>query len=99
MTFIANAPFLPLPDLRKVQQNNWAQQRQHLSGSEFYRRHHQAAPFSFPLDLEDIAELPRTDKDMLRTDQSVHPPFGSYLASHLTVSYDCIVRPEQPATR
>mgnify|MGYP001025995732 FL=1 len=79
MTFIVNAPFQPLPDLREVQQNNWDQQRQHLSDSEFYRRYHPAAPFSFPLDLDDIAELPLTDKDMLRTDQSVHPPFGSYL--------------------
>ena len=79
MTFIANAPFLPLPELRAVQQNNWTQQRQHLAGSVFYRRHHPAAPLVFPLELDDIAELPLTDKEMLRTNQSINPPFGSYL--------------------
>ena len=79
ITFIANAPFLPLSELRTVQQNNWARQRQHLASSVFYRRHHPAAPLLFPLELEDIAELPLTDKEMLRTNQSIHPPFGSYL--------------------
>ena len=79
MTFIVNAPFLPLPELRVVQQKNWAQQRQHLAGSVFSRQHHPAAPLLFPLELEDIAELPLTDKEMLRSDQSINPPFGSYL--------------------
>ena len=79
MTFIANSPFLPLPELRTVQQNNWARQRQHLASSVFYRRHHPVAPLLFPLELDDIAELPLTDKEMLRTNQSINPPFGSYL--------------------
>ena len=79
MTFVANAPFLPLSELRTVQQNNWARQRQHLASSVFYRRHHPAAPLLFPLELDDIAELPLTDKEMLRTNQSINPPFGSYL--------------------
>ena len=79
MTFVANAPFLPLSELRTVQQNNWARQRQHLASSVFYRRHHPAAPLLFPVELDDIAELPLTDKEMLRTNQSINPPFGSYL--------------------
>jgi phenylacetate-CoA ligase len=31
--------------------------------------------------LEELADLPFTDKEMLRRDQAEHPPFGSYLAA------------------
>ncbi|MGH7185391.1 MAG: phenylacetate--CoA ligase family protein, partial [Pseudomonadota bacterium] len=32
-------------------------------------------------DLAELADLPFTDKEMIRADQRDHPPFGSYLAS------------------
>ena len=34
-----------------------------------------------PLRLEDLPELPLSDKAMLRQSQAAHPPFGDYLAS------------------
>ncbi|TDK43991.1 phenylacetate--CoA ligase family protein [Antarcticimicrobium luteum] len=34
-----------------------------------------------PARLEDLAELPLSDKAMLRQSQAAHPPFGDYLAS------------------
>ncbi len=37
-----------------------------------------------PSSLEAIADLPLTDKEMLRSSQPVHPPFGNHLASNET---------------
>ena len=51
--------------------------------SPFYREKLQAAGFGSAADvggLEDIAALPFTEKDELRTAQASTPPFGSHLA-------------------
>ena len=51
--------------------------------SDFYREKLHAAGFRKPEDvggLEDIAQLPFTEKDELRATQAQYPPFGAHLA-------------------
>ena len=79
MTFVADADFLPLEKLYDIQSRHWTAQRKRLAGSTFYRQHHPAAPVDLPTQLSDLVELPLTDKNLLRSDQAEHPPFGSYL--------------------
>ena len=88
MTFVADADFLPLEKLYDIQSRHWTAQRKRLAGSAFYRQHHPAAPVDLPTQLSDLVELPLTDKNLLRSDQAEHPPFGSYL----NYPYDRIVR-------
>ena len=88
MTFVADADFLPLEKLYDIQSRHWTAQRKRLAGSAFYRQHHPAAPVDLPTQLSDLVELPLTDKNLLRSDQAAHPPFGSYL----NYPYDRIVR-------
>jgi len=49
-----------------------------MSNSKFYQRYLKGQSLSG--NLEQLDELPLTDKEMLRQDQHNHPPFGSYLA-------------------
>ena len=77
---IPGAEFLPLAEIDRLQRRRWLRHSAYVSsGSDFYRSHF--AGIRLTGQLEEIADLPFTDKEMLRTDQRAHPPFGSYLAS------------------
>ncbi len=55
-----------------------------LEHSAFYQEKLAAAGFDSPEkvgELDDIAQLPFTEKDELRTSQAEHPPFGSHIAA------------------
>ena len=55
-----------------------------LEHSAFYQEKLAAAGFDTPEkigELDDIAQLPFTEKDELRTSQAEHPPFGSHIAA------------------
>ena len=55
-----------------------------LEHSVFYQEKLAAAGFDTPEkigELDDIAQLPFTEKDELRTSQAEHPPFGSHIAA------------------
>lgn len=55
-----------------------------LEHSAFYQEKLTAAGFDTPEkigDLDDIAQLPFTEKDELRASQAEHPPFGSHIAA------------------
>ena len=75
---IAGAEFLPLREIRSLQRERWARQREFVAArSDFYRARFGAA---LPLSLEAFEDYPLSDKAMLREDQALNPPFGSYLA-------------------
>lgn len=72
--------FRPPAEARLVQASRWPRQIAYVAEhSAFYRALWRGkAP---PVSLDGIGELPFSDKEMLRTDQAAHGPFGSYLAS------------------
>lgn len=72
--------FMDLLELKKIQQQRWQEQARYVAASSaFYQALWQgAAP---PERLDDLAQLPLSDKSMLRTAQQDHPPFGDYLAA------------------
>ncbi|HEY5738802.1 MAG TPA: phenylacetate--CoA ligase family protein [Gammaproteobacteria bacterium] len=75
---IPGAEFLPLDEIRLLQRERWARQREYLQArSAFYGNNFAPLPRS----LDEFVDFPLTDKQMLRDDQARHPPFGSYLAS------------------
>ena len=58
----------------------WQEQRAYVAEhSAFYRALWDGTPT--PERVEDLPELPLSDKAMLRAAQADHPPFGTYLAS------------------
>ena len=76
---LEQAEFMDPPGLRAVQSAYWGEQSRWVAASSaFYRRHFGAR--SLPPDLDGIADLPFTDKEMLRRDQDREGGFGSYLA-------------------
>lgn len=77
---LENAEFFDLKDIEQLQRERWAAQSAYVTrSSEFYRRHFEGQAISG--EIEELADLPFTDKEMLRRDQADGPPFGSYLAS------------------
>ncbi|MGI9413892.1 MAG: phenylacetate--CoA ligase family protein [Hyphomicrobiales bacterium] len=77
---IPGAEFLPLAEIDRLQRRRWLRHAAYVaSGSAFYRQHF--AGIRLTGQIEEIADLPFTDKEMLRVDQRQHPPFGSYLTS------------------
>ena len=80
MTLIEQAHRLPLTELADARQAAWARQREHVSAhSPFYKA--LWAGKVPPARLEDLPELPFSDKAGLRLSQPAHPPFGDYLAA------------------
>jgi len=78
---VNGADFLDEQEIRAIQKRYWREQSEYVqSRSGFYQGH---LGSSAPLrgELEELADLPFTDKQMLREDQAAHPPFGGYLAS------------------
>ncbi|MCP5368780.1 MAG: phenylacetate--CoA ligase family protein [Hyphomicrobiales bacterium] len=76
----ARADFLPLGELAALRAANWRAQAEHVSRQSAFYHHHLGGRALDPR-LEALADLPFTDKEMLRADQAAHPPFGSYLAA------------------
>ena len=75
------ADFLPLNDIASIQAKRWHQQAAWVNeASPFYRALLAGRPLTGR--LAELADLPFTDKDLVRADQAAHPPFGSYLAAH-----------------
>ena len=80
MTLLNRAEFAPPERLRAHQQALWTAQRAHVAQrSEFYQALWQGTPP--PERLEDLPDLPLSDKAMLRLDQAARPPLGTYLAA------------------
>jgi phenylacetate-CoA ligase len=74
------ADFADLTALAAHRQRCWDQQRDYVeANSAFYRRLWNGS--GAPRDLNALADLPLTDKEMLRISQREHPPFGDYLAA------------------
>ncbi|OAN79183.1 CoF synthetase [Jannaschia sp. EhC01] len=72
--------YAPMADLQALQQDRWREQGAYVAAqSSFYQRLWNGNPP--PRDLRDLAELPLSDKSMLRASQAAHPPFGDYLAA------------------
>ena len=86
---VDRADFAELGALEAHRQRCWEQQRDYiLATSPFYQRAW-AAGISPPISLAALADLPLTDKEMLRASQREHPPFGDYLAAPTTCRCAC----------
>jgi len=77
---VPDADFLDLTDINRLQKQRWSQQAAYINDhSDFYQRHfHNQKPTGH---IDELADLPFTDKEMLRQDQCDNPPFGNYLAA------------------
>lgn len=80
MTLVDQGHRIPVAELAAHRQTAWERQSAHVaSNSAFYRALWDGrVP---PLRLEDLPELPFSDKAGLRLSQPAHPPFGDYLAA------------------
>lgn len=80
MSLLADGHRLPLEEISAHRQSAWERQSAHVTAhSAFFRRLWDgAAP---PRWLEDLPNLPLSDKAGLRLSQQAHPPFGDYLAA------------------
>ena len=77
---IDRADFADLDALATHRQRCWERQRAYvLANSPLHRR--AWAGREPPVRLEAFAEVPLTEKEMLRASQRDHPPFGDYLAA------------------
>lgn len=75
-TAIEGADFLAPDHIADIQRQRWRLQAEYVRAtSQFYSWQ------SFSGDLAEFAELPFTDKEMIRVDQRDNPPFGSYVAA------------------
>lgn len=73
------AEYLSPEDIDRLQRRRWKLQAGYVaSRSRFYQR--VCEGIEIPDRLEAIEALPLTDKEMIREDQRLNPPFGSYLA-------------------
>ncbi len=80
---IDRADFADLGELAAHRQRLWYAQRDYVAArSPLHRRAWGSR--KPPLSLEAFADLPPTDKEMLRESQRNHPPFGDYLAADPT---------------
>jgi phenylacetate-CoA ligase len=80
MSLLEDGHRRPLEKISAHRQSAWERQSAHVAAnSAFFRRFwNGAAP---PRRLEDLPDLPLSDKAGLRLSQQAHPPFGDYLAS------------------
>jgi phenylacetate-CoA ligase len=77
---IERADFAALDILAAHRQSCWERQRDYVAAcSPLHQRVYGAKPL--PRRLEEFAEAPLIDKEMLRESQRLHPPFGDYLAA------------------
>ncbi|MDG4647854.1 phenylacetate--CoA ligase family protein [Roseibacterium sp. SDUM158017] len=80
MSLLADGHRIPLAQLAAHRQAAWARQADYVAANSpfFQRLWDGKAP---PARLEDLPELPFSDKAGLRLSQPAHPPFGDYLAA------------------
>lgn len=77
---VHRAEFLSPRDRGSLQRDRWLRQSAYVAASSaFYRSLWDGRPVDPRLDALEV--LPFTDKEMLRSDQAAHPPFGRYLAA------------------
>ncbi len=77
---LPGADFLNPSEIKDIQCRRWAQQADYVNAhSTFFRTRLAATPLSGR--LAELVDIPFTDKEAVRDDQRLHPPFGSYLAS------------------
>ena len=77
---IENGHMLSLKEISNYRQNAWERQSSYVAeNSVFYKRLWDGN--SPPKRLEEISELPLSDKASLRLAQPASPPFGDYLAA------------------
>jgi phenylacetate-CoA ligase len=69
---------LPPADARKLQDSLWAQQWPYVKASVFYQQK-LGRTFARDIVLNQLAELPCTEKDDLRKSQEFSYPFGDYI--------------------
>ena len=80
MSLVHDGHKKPAAELKRHRQEAWEAQSAYVAGaSAFYQR--LWAGKAPPKRLEDLAELPFSDKAGLRLSQTASPPFGDYLAS------------------
>lgn len=79
---IERADFADLAELAAHRQRLWERQRDYVARRSLLHRRvwGEATP---PERLDDLAQLPLVDKEMLRRSQRGHPPFGDYLAADM----------------
>lgn len=77
---IDRADFAALDILAAHRQSCWERQREYVAAcSPLHQRVYGTRPL--PRRLEEFAEAPLIDKEMLRQSQRLYPPFGDYLAA------------------
>ncbi len=76
---LPRADYLDPTAIGQIQRSRWAQQADYVSTQSLFYRNH-LAPVPLTGQLEELADIPFTDKDTIREDQRLNPPFGSYLA-------------------
>ena len=77
---LARADFVDLKVLAAHRQHLWEKQRDYVAAnSPLHRRAWAGA--KVPLRLEELAEFPLINKEILRESQQAHVPFGDYLAA------------------
>ncbi len=83
--FDAEVETRPVDEQFAIDRDSYQRQiRYLLEHSAFYQAKLAAAGFDTPEkigELDDISQLPFTEKDELRTSQAEHPPFGSHIAA------------------
>ena len=77
---VERADFADLGELAVHRQRLWESQRGYVTQRSplHLRAWGKQAP---PMHVDDLAQLPLIDKEMLRQSQRLHPPFGDYLAA------------------
>lgn len=76
---VTGADFLESSEIERLQKTRWREQSRYLqTRSSFYQSYF--SNISLTGAIEQISDLPFTDKEMLRQDQRDYPPFGHYLA-------------------
>lgn len=77
---VQDADFLTASEIARLQHERLGPQLSYVqTQSGFYANFWGGTVL--PAHIDDLQELPFTDKEMLRADQAEHPPFGSYLAA------------------
>ena len=77
---LPGAEFLPRNDIERCQAEHWRAQASYVSArSVFYQT--LLGGRALRGELAEIKDLPFTDKEMLRADQTAQAPFGSYLCA------------------
>jgi phenylacetate-CoA ligase len=81
---VPGADFLEPDEIRSIQKRHWQTQAEYVRATSVFYRDSVELSSRLKGDLDELVDLPFTDKQMLREDQAAHPPFGTYLAADPT---------------